>query len=49
MHKGIIVERGSTEDIFFRPKEDYTQRLIAAIPTPYPPSVLTLKGLLTHD
>ena len=33
MHKGIIVERGSTEDIFFRPKEDYTQRLIAAIPT----------------
>ena len=33
MHKGIIVERGSTEDIFFRPKEDYTQRLIADIPT----------------
>ena len=33
MHKGVIVERGSTEEIFHHPKEDYTQRLIAAIPT----------------
>ena len=33
MHKGVIVERGSTEEIFHHPKEEYTQRLIAAIPT----------------
>ena len=33
MHKGVIVEQGSTEEIFHHPKEEYTQRLIAAIPT----------------
>lgn len=33
MHKGIIVERGSTEQIFHAPQEEYTRRLIAAIPT----------------
>ena len=33
MHKGVIVERGDTEEIFHHPKEAYTQRLIAAIPT----------------
>ena len=32
MYKGQIVEQGSTEDIFRAPKEDYTKRLIAAIP-----------------
>ena len=33
MYKGQIVERGRTEDIFQRPQDAYTQRLIAAIPT----------------
>ncbi len=33
MNKGRIVERGSTDQIFYHPQEDYTRRLIAAIPT----------------
>ena len=31
MYKGQIIERGSTEEIFNSPKEDYTKKLIAAI------------------
>ena len=33
MYKGKIVERGLTEDIFHNPQDEYTKRLIAAIPT----------------
>ncbi len=33
MYKGRIVERGLTEEIFKNPQDDYTKRLIAAIPT----------------
>lgn len=33
MNKGAIVERGSTDQIFYYPQEEYTRRLIAAIPT----------------
>ena len=33
MHKGKIVEHGDTEEIFLHPRDEYTQRLIAAIPT----------------
>lgn len=33
MYKGRIVERGLTEDIFHHPQDEYTKRLIAAIPT----------------
>lgn len=32
MKDGHIVEQGAAEDIFVRPKEDYTRNLIAAIP-----------------
>ena len=32
MYKGQIVEQGSTEEIFHNPKDEYTKRLIAAIP-----------------
>lgn len=32
MKKGEIVEVGSTEDIFYKPKVEYTQSLIAAMP-----------------
>jgi len=32
MYKGQIVEQGSTEEIFRKPKDEYTKRLIAAIP-----------------
>ncbi len=33
MYRGRIVERGNTEDVFASPQDDYTRRLIAAIPT----------------
>ena len=33
MYKGKIVERGLTEEIFRNPQDEYTKRLIAAIPT----------------
>lgn len=32
MNKGHVVEHGSTKDIFSSPKEDYTKKLLAAIP-----------------
>ena len=33
MYKGSIVETGPTEEVFNRPKDEYTKQLIAAIPT----------------
>lgn len=32
MHQGKIVEEGSVDDIFHRPKQEYTQKLLAAVP-----------------
>ncbi len=32
MHQGKIVEEGNADDIYFNPREAYTQELIAAIP-----------------
>lgn len=32
MKDGIIVERGTTEDVLLHPQQDYTKRLLAAIP-----------------
>ncbi len=32
MNHGTIVESGSVDDVFFHPKEDYTRRLLDAIP-----------------
>jgi peptide/nickel transport system ATP-binding protein len=32
MNKGIIVEEGSADDIYFSPKNEYTKQLIDAIP-----------------
>ena len=33
MQRGLLVEEGSTDEVFFHPQDAYTQRLIAAIPT----------------
>ena len=33
MYQGELVEEGSCEQVFFHPQQDYTKRLIAAIPT----------------
>ena len=32
MHDGVIVEQGSTLDVFERPTDDYTRQLLAATP-----------------
>jgi peptide/nickel transport system ATP-binding protein len=36
MNRGQIVEEGTAEDIYRQPKQEYTQRLIASIPTGSP-------------
>jgi peptide/nickel transport system ATP-binding protein len=36
MNQGKIVETGTSESIYRQPKEEYTQKLIAAIPTGSP-------------
>ena len=33
MQRGVLVEEGDTDQVFLHPWEDYTKRLIAAIPT----------------
>ena len=33
MYRGNIVETGDVDQVFNHPREEYTQRLIAAIPT----------------
>ena len=32
MNKGYVVETGTTEQVFNAPREEYTRKLIAAIP-----------------
>ena len=36
MEKGKIVERGSRDEIFIHPQEDYTKKLLRAIPVDHP-------------
>ena len=33
MQRGVLVEEGDTEQVFYHPQHPYTQRLVAAIPT----------------
>ncbi|MHC5674906.1 ABC transporter ATP-binding protein [Nostoc sp.] len=39
MNRGQIVEEGTAESLYLQPKEEYTQKLIAAIPTGSPERV----------
>lgn len=34
MHRGVIVERGSTDDVLSRPRGEYTQLLLSSVPRP---------------
>lgn len=36
MHKGKIVEQGNVEEIFLDPQQEYTKKLLAAIPISHP-------------
>lgn len=36
LRHGELVEYGTVDDVFGAPKQDYTQRLLAAVPTPEP-------------
>ena len=33
MQRGVLVEEGNIDQVFYHPQHDYTKRLIAAIPT----------------
>jgi len=36
LHKGVVVEQGTTDEVFTSPREDYTRRLLDAVPVVRP-------------
>jgi ABC-type glutathione transport system ATPase component len=42
MHEGNIVESGSTDDIFYKTRHEYTKQLLAAIPRSSKPNAIEL-------
>ena len=42
MHEGNIVESGSTNDIFYKTRHEYTKKLLAAIPNSSKPNAMAL-------
>jgi peptide/nickel transport system ATP-binding protein len=37
MHQGLIVEEGPTHELYAKPQQDYTRRLLQAAPAALPP------------
>lgn len=48
LHKGYLVETGTTQEIFSNPMHPYTQSLLSAVPQPNP-KVEKRRQLLTYD
>ena len=48
LHKGYLVETGTTEEIFNDPRHPYTQSLLSAVPIPNP-HVEKKRRLITYD
>lgn len=48
LHKGYLVETGTTEEIFNDPRHPYTQSLLSAVPIPNP-HVEKNRRLITYD
>ena len=44
MKDGVIVERGSSDDLFVRPEHPYTRALLAALPATSQPSTYSYAG-----
>lgn len=44
LHRGRVVEEGPVRDVFSRPRNDYTRRLLAAVPVPDPARARAARG-----
>ena len=44
MHDGELVEMANSDDIYLAPKQDYTRRLLSAIPRGFAPAATASPG-----